>query len=134
VSIDEEGRATETARTQGRGARYNERRKKLLLRRRCRCRRRRRQTCSDCDGIAILRIFTKHCTIWPKSYHNPMQFDLCPTYLGGGPVLTVPSKNTHWVGVQSSQCYLLHEPINPHFGLSCGLTASINPLLALSLC
>jgi hypothetical protein len=45
----------------------------------------------------------------------------------------VPAKITHWVGVKSSQCYLLHEPVNPHCGLICGLTASINPLLTLTL-
>jgi hypothetical protein len=45
----------------------------------------------------------------------------------------VPSKITHWVGVQSLQRYLLQGLINPRCGLICGLTATINPLSTLSL-
>jgi hypothetical protein len=48
------------------------------------------QHLSDCDGIAIFRISTKNCPIWPKSYQHSMQFDLLPpsskfrlTWMGG---------------------------------------------------
>jgi hypothetical protein len=90
-------------------------------------------------GIVIFRFSTNNSAIWPNSYRNPMRRELFPTSSkfrltwGGGPVLTVPPKITHWVGVQSLQSHLLREPINPRCGLICGLTASINPLLTRSL-
>jgi hypothetical protein len=57
VSTDEEGGATATARTQGGGARYNDRWEQVLIRRRCRCRRRsrRRQTCYYAISIRLRR-------------------------------------------------------------------------------
>jgi hypothetical protein len=75
---------------------------------------------------------------WPNSYQircnlicfRPVRsFDL----LGLGSSLYSALKNSTLRGGPVSQCYLLHEPIIPHCGLICGLTASINPLLALSL-
>jgi hypothetical protein len=88
---------------------------------------------SDCDGSAIFRNSTTNLAIWPNSYQNPMQFDLFPT----------SSKfRLTWVGLQSVQRPQKlhigwgsspHSAINPHCGLICGLTASINPLLAHSL-
>jgi hypothetical protein len=143
VSTDEEGRATATARTQRRGARYNERRKQVLLRRRCR--RRRHQICyyatflrlrRDCH--TVFSISTNNCSIWPNFYQNPMQFDLFPT----------SSKfRLTWVRVQSLQrLRKLHiwrgsspgsdiccRSPSTHSGLICGLTASINPLLTFGL-
>jgi hypothetical protein len=79
---------------------------------------------SKSAGIAIFRFSIKDCAIWCNFNQNPMQFDQLEvsTYLSGGPVLTVPSK-LH-IGWGSS----------PHSArLICGLTASINPLLAFSL-
>jgi hypothetical protein len=34
---------------------------------------------SNCDGIAIFRISTNNCAIWPNSYQHPMKCDLFPT-------------------------------------------------------
>jgi hypothetical protein len=53
------------------------------------------QHLSDCDGIAMFRISSNNCRIWPKFYKSPMQFDLFRT--NSKYVLT-------WVEVQSSHC------------------------------
>jgi hypothetical protein len=71
------------------------------------------QHLSACDGIAIFRISTNNCAIWPDSNKTPMQVDLFPT----------SSKfRLTWVGVQSSQ---RHQKLHigwtssPHSAISC---------------